>query len=417
MAKTRSLVNGAPEPGKVSSKVVYATMHFLELKCAHIIFFYARVTSAFAANLDYLVHPSQQDEDTASETVLTQLVHSSNRTRETPLSSNFNRLKPIASTSRIPVPILKATFPSDNCIGPLTPSFQRSNSFTVSKSFNLITASRAVHQPINKEDSKTNFKSKIEAAIKKKEEIMNAQMEEKKRMREAKWLKVRAQREAKERGNLEKLIKKEARQKQIQAEREEKIREDNLKKKLLAEKKAAEFEERRRQEKAKLAKIKQQLEEEAEQTADLSQLDQEYAQRKLKGMAQEIEAAAYRVKETEIHSKQASSKSQADLTFTSEPQKNHQTKTNANNHCIADDGPDDSSDEEKPKKPVPLWAQTSHRLPKLLEDQYITQFQVYLFFGSGKTTPDLCKIFSEIDRRMLLRKSSAVWCTPPKVKG
>ncbi len=53
---------------------------------------------------------------------------------------------------------------------------------------------------------------------------------------------------------------KEARQKQIQAEREEKIRQDNLRKKLLAEKKAAETEERRRQEEeAKIAKFKQQV--------------------------------------------------------------------------------------------------------------------------------------------------------------
>lgn len=53
------------------------------------------------------------------------------------------------------------------------------------------------------------------------------------------------------------------------------------------------------------------------------------------------------------------------------------------------------------------------RLPKLMDDYEVSSQQMFVFFGSKKSTPDLSKIFTAIDRRYLIRKSSAVWRTPP----
>lgn len=53
------------------------------------------------------------------------------------------------------------------------------------------------------------------------------------------------------------------------------------------------------------------------------------------------------------------------------------------------------------------------RVPKLKDDYEINHRQMFTFFESQKSTPDLSKIFTAIDRRQLIRKSSAVWRTPP----
>lgn len=361
----------------------------------------------------------------------TSYLHDQDKVMKTPLTSSIF-LKPFASASRIPQLFMNAASPFVNRLIPLTPSFQRSNSFTASGSTNIISTVQsflpkpALDHEVNRSTSRKediqNLAAKAEAARKKKEEIMRARMEEKTRIREEKRLKVIAQREAKERERLENQKKieeiKEARQKQIQAEREEKIKQENLKKKQLAERKAAENEERRRQEEeAKLAKLKQQ-EEELEQAAAARRREQEEAlQKRKERQQQEHEASVLRAKEAEARAKQAHLKSQ--LEQASVPQslakKKPHSKSKANNYCIDDAGTDDSSeDEAKPKKAIPLWAQSKQRLPKLLEDHNISQSQIFMFFGTRKSTPDLGKIFLDIDRRRLLRKSSAVWRTPPK---
>ncbi|XP_026272190.1 inner centromere protein [Frankliniella occidentalis] len=361
----------------------------------------------------------------------TSYLHDQDKVMKTPLTSSIF-LKPFASASRIPQLFMNAASPFVNRFIPLTPSFQRSNSFTASGSTNIISTVQsflpkpALDHEVNRSTSRKediqNLAAKAEAARKKKEEIMRARMEEKTRIREEKRLKVIAQREAKEKERLENQKKieeiKEARQKQIQAEREEKIKQENLKKKQLAERKAAENEERRRQEEeAKLAKLKQQ-EEELEQAAAARRREQEEAlQKRKERQQQEHEASVLRAKEAEARAKQAHLKSQ--LEQASVPQslakKKPHSKSKANNYCIDDAGTDDSSeDEAKPKKAIPLWAQSKQRLPKLLEDHNISQSQIFMFFGTRKSTPDLGKIFLDIDRRRLLRKSSAVWRTPPK---
>lgn len=46
----------------------------------------------------------------------------------------------------------------------------------------------------------------------------------------------------------------------------------------------------------------------------------------------------------------------------------------------------------------------------------VSQSQMFAFFESTQTTPDLTKLFSTsiIDRRILIRRSSAVWTSPTK---
>ncbi|KAJ1519504.1 hypothetical protein ONE63_004789 [Megalurothrips usitatus] len=87
----------------------------------------------------------------------------------------------------------------------------------------------------------------------------------------------------------------------------------------------------------------------------------------------------------------------------------------ADDYGLDDVQSDESSDDEsKPKKVVPPWAQAAGRRQVLCDQYYISHLQTFAFFGSKKTTPDLAKIFTSIDKRILSRRSSAVWVSPDK---
>ncbi|KAK3931724.1 Inner centromere protein [Frankliniella fusca] len=350
--------------------------------------------------------------------------------------------KPFGSASKQPQLFLKATTPLR--MTPLTQSFSASSSFTAPRIGNLVTSvesfipKQVVNQEVksSREENLQKLVAKAEVASKKKEELMKAQLEERIKKRQEKRLKVCAAREAMEKEKLEMQQKlereREEKQRQLQAEREEKLRQEYLKRKRLAQLKAAETEERRRQEEAaRLAKLKQQEEEQKRAAAQRKKEQEEAEKRQQERMQQEREAAAHRAKEAERLAKEASlmakktSKVQLDQTYDklSGPQSYGMTPgdervpipiTNPDNYGIEDAGTDDSSeDEAKPKKVVPLWAQPKNRIHKLLEDYEINHNQMFAFFGSKKSTPDLSKIFVAIDKRQLIRKSSAVWRTPP----
>lgn len=352
--------------------------------------------------------------------------------------------KPFGSASKQPQFFFKASTPLR--ITPLTPSHAASTSFTAPRINNLVTSVESfilkpvVNQEVkpSREENLQKLVAKAEVASKKKEEIMKAQMEERIKKRQEKRLKVCAAREAMEKEKLEMLQKlereREEKQKQLQAEREEKLRQEYLKKKRVAQQKAAETEERRRQEEAaRLAKLKQQEDEQNRIAAQRKKEQEEADKRQQERMQQEREAAALRAKEADRLAKEASiiakktSKVQLDQTYdklspgpqtygmTPGPEEREPIpNTNPDNYGIEDAGTDDSSeDEAKPKKVVPLWAQPKHRIHKLMEDYEINHHQMFVFFGSKKSTPDLSKIFVAIDRRQLIRKSSAVWRTPP----
>ncbi|KAJ1528720.1 hypothetical protein ONE63_007113 [Megalurothrips usitatus] len=354
-------------------------------------------------------------------------------------------IKPFGSASKQPQLFLKAPTPL-NRMTPSTPNHSASTSFSAPRMHNIVTsvesfiAKPIVHQEIkpSREENLQKLNAKADVASKKREEFLKAQMEEKMKKREEKRLKVCAAREAMEKEKQEMLQRlereREEKQRQLQAEREEKIRQENLKKKRLALQKAAETEERRRQEEAaRLAKLKQQ-EEEQRRIAALRKKEQEDAERKqMERMQQEREAAAHRAKEAEKLAKEATmkakktSKIQLDQTYdklspahqsygmTPGPEEREPIPiSNPENYGIDDANTDDSSeDEAKPKKVVPQWASYKQRMPRLLDDYEITHAQMFAFFGSKKSTPDLSKIFTAIDRRQLIRKSSAVWRTPP----
>lgn len=355
-------------------------------------------------------------------------------------SSSKIVLKPFGSASKQPTLFLKSSTPM-NRINPLATCTPGS----LSAPRNLVTSvdsfimKPVVHHEIksSREENLQKLVSKAEFASKKKEEIMKAQIEERIKKRQEKRLKVCAAREAMEKEKLEMHLKlereREEKQRQLQAEREEKLRQEYLKKKRLAQQKAAETEERRRQEEAtRLAKLKQQ-EEEQRRIAAQRKKEQEDAERKqLERIQQEREAAAFRAMEAERLAKEANLKAKKapkpllDQTYDKLPQAPHSYGTpptsaerpeppaNPESYGIEDANTDDSSeDESKPKKAVPLWAQPKYRLPKLLDDYEINHPQMFAFFGSQKSTPDLSKIFTAIDRRQLIRKSSAVWRTPP----
>lgn len=367
-----------------------------------------------------------------------------NYEKENPsLSSSKYLKKPFGSAMKTPLILKSSAVP--NRTTPSNLSYSASTSFTSTRINNLITSVESfiskppVHHEVkpSREENLQKLAAKAEVASKKKEEMMKAQLEEKIKKRQEKRLKVCAAREAMEKEKLlmqQKLEReREEKQKQLQVERE-KLRQEFLKKKGQTLLKAAETEERRRQEEAiRLAKLKQQ-EEEQRRIAAQRKKEQEEAERKhLERLQQEREAAALRIKEAERLAKESAfkaknmAKPQLDQTYdklspanqpyglTPVPEDRQPVPLpNPNNYGIDDAGTDDSSeDESKPKKMVPLWAQPKQRLPKLLDDYEVTRPQMFSFFESKKSTPDLSKIFTSIDRRYLIRKSSAVWRTPP----
>ncbi|XP_034255141.1 uncharacterized protein LOC117653519 isoform X5 [Thrips palmi] len=89
---------------------------------------------------------------------------------------------------------------------------------------------------------------------------------------------------------------------------------------------------------------------------------------------------------------------------------------NEDDYGLDDVCSDDSSDDESnPKKVVPTWAQVSSRQSCLSMQRFVSQSQTFAFFGPAKTL-DLTQLFStsNIDKRMLIRRSSAVWPSPDK---
>lgn len=355
-------------------------------------------------------------------------------------------LKPFGSASKQQPLFFKSTTPLNRMMTPLTPGYCSNSSLSLSRVNNLVTSVESfiqkppVHHEVkpSREENLQKLVAKSEEASKKKEELMKAQREEKMRKRQEKRERVCAAREAMEKEKQEMQMRlereREEKHRQLQAEREEKLRQEHLKKKRLLQQKAAETEERRRQEEAaRIAKLKQQ-EEEQKRLAAQRKKEQEEAERKhMERLQQEREAAAHRAREAERIAKEAAlkakkeSKVMLDQTYdkmspnsnsygmTPGPEERQPVpNTNADNYGIDDAGTDDSSeDEAKPKKQVPLWAQPKQRLPKLMEDYEINHNQMFVFFESKKSTPDLSKIFTAIDRRQLIRKSSAVWRTPP----
>ncbi|KAK3921205.1 Inner centromere protein [Frankliniella fusca] len=90
---------------------------------------------------------------------------------------------------------------------------------------------------------------------------------------------------------------------------------------------------------------------------------------------------------------------------------------NENDYGLDDVHTDDSSDEEEnPKKTLPKWAVASARAVELHLQHEISHSQMFTFFGSKKSTPDLGMIFQDVDKRILTRRSSAVWNSPESNK-
>ncbi|XP_021923969.1 inner centromere protein A isoform X2 [Zootermopsis nevadensis] len=285
---------------------------------------------------------------------------------------------------------------------------------------------------------------KEEAARKMRDQKVKEKVEEKKRKREEKMLKVLKAREALERQKQDMELRtqkeKEEKSKQAMQDREDKMKEHVQQKKQYAQQKAAEIEERRKQEEAaRLAKLKEQEEEQRRLQAARKKEQEEAERQYLKRLAEEKEAAILREQQAakmaqwqaKLKEKQTKEKTEAklktvpgkvavmDKTFDmSQPNsslsKQSPTKKkipNVNNYGIDSSAEECSEDEERPKRPIPLWARKKEHEPVLKRCEYKLMDIYRGYFICKETTPDLAKIFGI---KFVKRTSSAVWRTPPR---
>ncbi|XP_034942730.1 reticulocyte-binding protein 2 homolog a-like [Chelonus insularis] len=322
--------------------------------------------------------------------------------RTTPISKS--RLKTPMSVNRIP------QTPSNNHLLP------PSKAATTSRTHNNISSTEVMSasKPISKSSStdslveKRHKVSMEEDARRKKEEALKAQTEEKRRKREEKEQKIKLAREAREKLEQEKRLKLE-REKEEKARQalimQEKMREEVEKKKIAQNQRAMEKEERRkREEQLKLQRIQEQ-EELERRLAEQKRREQETERRRqAEARAQQLAAAEaaklklqFQAKVKQMQLKQQEAEMQGPLSYK------------------IDSEPDDESDSEsRPKYTIPFWAKAECRKAQLEMQPYIPSNVIMKFFGVKKTTPNLAEIFVGIEKKRLVRTSSAVWKTPPR---
>ncbi|XP_018324416.1 histone-lysine N-methyltransferase, H3 lysine-79 specific-like [Agrilus planipennis] len=225
-------------------------------------------------------------------------------------------------------------------------------------------------------------REKEEEALRKREAILQAQIEEKRRKREEKQLKAQQQREALEKDKQKMLEEterlKEEKHKQLLAEKEEKqqrLREEANRKRMLALQKA--------KEKKKEEEMWKKMEEEEQK-------------RKLEEEKKKMEWRPINV------SKQNNNDDQPIYLVQEAPL------------LPTDDCYDSDDSRSNYKKVVPHWA-TKAEIYKMCRAMFYAGDQIKnSFFRCNAQSPDLRKIFYKIDSRKLKRTSSAVWHEPPR---
>nr|CAD7401702.1 unnamed protein product [Timema poppensis] len=211
-----------------------------------------------------------------------------------------------------------------------------------------------------------------ENAIEKKKIILNKITEAKRRNNEEKMLKVLQKREARDREQQERnqRLEREREEKLQRAaqEKEEKLREEATRKKLLTQQKAAEIEERRRQEEAaRLAKLREQEEEQARLAAIRKKEQLEAEKQRIKRITEEKETSLIREQEKQVKHKMkhilAKNKLQhtentiMNMTFEVKKERHPAIpETNDVQHYPICNSGDSSEGEQVPKHPVPRWA-------------------------------------------------------------
>nr|CAD7433707.1 unnamed protein product [Timema monikensis] len=212
-----------------------------------------------------------------------------------------------------------------------------------------------------------------ENAIEKKKIILNKITEAKRRNNEEKMLKVLQKREARDREQQERnqRLEREREEKLQRAaqEKEEKLREEATRKKLLTQQKAAEIEERRRQEEAaRLAKLREQEEEQARLAAIRKKEQLEAEKQRIKRITEEKETSLIREQEKQVKHKMKHILAKNKLKHTENTMTMNMTfeikkerhpaipETNdVQDYPICNSG-DSSEGEQVPKNPVPRWA-------------------------------------------------------------
>ncbi|KRT79922.1 hypothetical protein AMK59_6890 [Oryctes borbonicus] len=240
-------------------------------------------------------------------------------------------------------------------------------SFMSTKSASALKASQQEYK-----DRENRRKEKEAEAMKKREALILAQTEEKKKKRVEKQIKAQQTREALEKSKLkilEETERKEEKRKQLLAERQEKLKrqqEEAERKRLEVLRKAAE--EKRKEEKLKQLALKKAAEDEAKRALDYK--------KKLKQQPRYL-------------------RERAPLLPTED--------------CY------DSDDEVQPKQlRKPSWTSRERLEEKLYAIKYLDKVVASNFFLLDVTTPDLRDIFEYIDPRKLKRTSSANWKVPPR---
>ncbi|KAJ4428134.1 hypothetical protein ANN_24148 [Periplaneta americana] len=218
-------------------------------------------------------------------------------------------------------------------------------------------------QEKKEEEIKRRMEREVEVN-RKRAQGLKQKVEEKKRKREEKMLKVLKTKQALEKQKQDTELRlqreKEEKLKQVMQEREDKMKEQMQQKKQYAQQKAAEIEERRRQEEAaRLAKLKEQEEEQRRLQAARKKEQEEAERHQLQLLAEEREAAIQRQTETKV--KTVPSTSVMDRTF------DMPAKHNVEDYGIDEVPGDSSEDEEKPKKSIMPWAKILCRLQELFK--------------------------------------------------
>ncbi|XP_046475217.1 inner centromere protein A isoform X1 [Neodiprion pinetum] len=255
-----------------------------------------------------------------------------------------------------------------------------------------------------------------EDARRKKEEALKIQAEEKKRKREEKELKNKMAREAKEKLDLEKRMKAEKEREEkakIALQMQEKIREEAEKKRILQLQRAQEKEERRKQEEQIRLQRLQEQEEMERQLAEQKRKEQEAAEKQHLRRLAEAKAQQQAVAEAaKIKAQYQAKGKQHNNTYNVPTQAQGPAAYKIESEPDEDD--DTTDNEEAPKHAVPTWANAQVRRGQLALQKYIPIREIYGYFGSRQCTPDLTEIFQGIDKKRLIRTSSAVWKTPPR---
>nr|CAD7593149.1 unnamed protein product [Timema genevievae] len=245
-------------------------------------------------------------------------------------------------------------------------------------------------------------------------------------------LKVLQKREARDREQQERnqRLEREREEKLQRAaqEKEEKLREEATRKKLLTQQKAAEIEERRRQEEAaRLAKLREQEEEQARLAAVRKKEQLEAERQRIKRITEEKEtslirsfynsmASARKPTIPNEHPPYHTENTMTNTTFEIKKERHPAIpeENDVQHYPICNSG-DSSEGEQVPKNPVPRWAKCSAKNFKDLRDFALIDHSIMCkWITYASKTPELSKIFTGLNPRWVRRTSSARWTTPPR---